>query len=116
MSSVAAKPLTAPPPTPQPAFLGQRLACPKRGRGVLTFEEIGRGRAHRMLRAIFEDGSVLEGIEMVIKAHGVVFLPSWVAGEVEHAALLGHHAAQGMGLVERAVRAVEFDGRKAWAA
>lgn len=69
-----------------------------------------------MLRAIFEDGAVLEGIEMIVRAHGVVFLPAWVAGEIEHAALLGHHAAQGMGLVEWTVRAVEFGGRKAWAA
>jgi hypothetical protein len=95
-----------PTPSPQLHYLGTRLVSESRGYGVVTFEEVGFTKPHRMLRAVFEDGSVLEGCEFYLRALGTVFLEGRVLDlPHEQASLNGHHGAYGLGLDERRVRA-----------
>jgi hypothetical protein len=106
MTSHAAAPPPQPTQPPDLHYLGTRLVSESRGYGVVTFEEIGFTKPHRMLRAVFEDGSVLEGCEFYLRALGTVFLEGRVLDlPHEQAALNGHHGAYGLGLDERRVRA-----------
>jgi len=72
----------------------------------VTFEEVDFTKPNRYLRAVFEDGSVIEGCEFYLRALGVTLLPGAVLDlPLQDAALLGHHAAYGVRLDERVVRA-----------